>query len=71
MSEMQSEIQMGDYNRGGYIAFMLSMAVTMLFFVYIAFLHPGVDLKELDVENKEAAVGVTKQAPQAEVQKAQ
>lgn len=51
-----SEVRMGDYNRGGYIAFMFSMAFTMVFFVYIALIHPGVSLDELEVENKEAAV---------------
>lgn len=66
-----SEVQLGDYNRGGYIAFMFSMAITMVFFIYIAFIHPGVDLKELEVEKKEAAVGTTQEAPQAETPKAQ
>lgn len=42
-----SEYQLGDYNRGGYIAFMFCMAITMVFFVYIAFIHPGVDLHEI------------------------
>lgn len=68
-----SEVQLGDYNRGGYIAFMFCMAVTMIFFVYIAFIHPGVDLKEIEaqVQQKEAAVGATQEAPQAEPQKAE
>lgn len=52
-----SEYRMGDYNRGGYLAFMFSMAFTMVFFIYIAFIHPGVDLKEIkDLETKEAPV---------------
>lgn len=96
MSEAQSQ-NMGDYNRGGYMAFMFCMAVTMIFFVYIAFIHPGVDLKELEVQaaqkeaaagapqggdaaaaaapqqeeqKKEADVGASQAAPQAEPQKA-
>lgn len=35
------------YNRGGFIAFAFSMAFSLLFFVYVSFLHPGVDLKEI------------------------
>lgn len=70
MSDVQ-EVQMGDYNRSGYLAFMFCMAFTIIFFVYIAFIHPGVDLKELEVENKGAAVGTTTEVPQAEPQKAQ
>jgi len=61
-----SEVNLGDYNRGGYIAFMFSMAVTILFFIYISFIHPGVDLKEMEVQaaQKEAAVGgATPEAP--------
>jgi mono/diheme cytochrome c family protein len=33
-------------NRGGLIAFLFSMAFVILFFIYISFLHPGIDLKE-------------------------
>ena len=47
---------MGDYNRGGYIAFMFSMVFTMAFFIYIAFIHPGVDLKEVEAQIKKEAV---------------
>ena len=51
-----AEYRIGDYNRGGYLAFMFSMAFTMVFFVYIAFIHPGVDLKEIQIpeQQKEA-----------------
>lgn len=52
-----SEYKMGDYNRGGMIAFVFSMVVTVVFFIYIAFIHPGVDLKEMQApEKKEAPV---------------
>lgn len=52
MANTQGEYSynIGDYNRGGYIAFMFSMAVTMAFFIYIAFIHPGVDLKEVEAQ---------------------
>ena len=65
-----SEYQMGDYHRGGYIAFMFSMAVTMAFFVYIAFIHPGVDLKEIKLPEtqKEAPVAPTAADPSAPAQ---
>lgn len=35
------------YNRGGFLAFIFSMAFSLSFFVYISFIHPGVDLKEV------------------------
>jgi mono/diheme cytochrome c family protein len=34
------------YNRGGLIAFLFAMSFALCFFAYIAFVHPGVDLKE-------------------------
>jgi mono/diheme cytochrome c family protein len=37
----------GHYNRGGMIAFVFSMVATSLFFIYVTFIHPGVDLKEV------------------------
>jgi mono/diheme cytochrome c family protein len=36
-----------DFNKGGLIAFMGSVIFCLGFFVYIAFIHPGVDLKEI------------------------
>ena len=38
------------YNRGGFIAFIFSMAFSIIFFIYIAVIHPGVDLKEVPTE---------------------
>ncbi len=35
------------YNKGGLIAFVFSMVFCFVFFVYIAFIHPGIDLKEV------------------------
>ena len=65
-----SEYQLGDYNRGGYIAFMFSMAFTIVFFIYIAFIHPGVDLKELKIPEtqKEAPVAPPAAEPASPVQ---
>lgn len=53
-----------EYNKGGLIAFVFSVAFCLLFFVYIAFIQPGVDLKEVPEET--AAPGQTV-ATQAEV----
>lgn len=39
-------MQNDNYNRGGYIAFIFSMAFSLAFFVYIVMVHPGVNLKE-------------------------
>lgn len=36
-----------DYNKGGMIAFVFSMVFTLSFFVYVSFIHKGVDLKEV------------------------
>ena len=44
---MSQEYQYGDYNRGGMLAFSFSMVVTLVFFVYVAFIHSGVDLQEI------------------------
>jgi hypothetical protein len=33
-----------DYNKGGFLAFMFCMIASTLFFVYISFIHPGIQL---------------------------
>lgn len=40
-------MQNDSYNRGGFIAFVFSMVFSILFFGYIVWIHPGVDLKEV------------------------
>ena len=47
---MSQEYDYGDYNRSGMFAFSFSMVVTLAFFVYVAFIHSGVDLKEMQTE---------------------
>lgn len=47
---MSQTYEYGDYNRGGMLAFAFSMAITLAFFVYVAFVHKGVDLKEIQSE---------------------
>lgn len=49
MAETASD--QNSYNRGGYIAFIFSMAFTILFFIWISFIHEGVDLKEVTDPN--------------------
>ena len=44
---MSQTYDYGDYNRGGMLAFSFSMVLTMVFFIYVAFVHHGVDLKEI------------------------
>ena len=44
---MSQTYDYGDYNRGGMLAFSFSMVVTLAFFVYVSFIHSGVDLKEI------------------------
>ena len=45
---MSQTYQYGDYTRGGMLAFSFSMVITLAFFVYVAFIHSGVDLQEID-----------------------
>lgn len=40
-------MQNDSYNRGGFIAFVFSMSFSVMFFIYVTFLHPGIDLKEV------------------------
>src|SRR5438105_4954717 len=40
-------MQNDSYNRGGYIAFLFSMIFSLGFFVYVTFVHPGINLKEV------------------------
>ena len=40
-------MQNDNYNRGGYIAFLFSMGFSLLFFIYVTVVHPGIDLKEI------------------------
>ncbi len=45
---MSKDYDYGDYNRGGMWAFIFSIFITLIFFIYVAFIHSGVDLKEMD-----------------------
>ena len=35
------------YNHGGLITFLISMAVSIIFFIALLIMHPGIDLKEV------------------------
>lgn len=50
---MSQDYKYGDYNRGGMLAFSFSMVITLAFFVYVAFIHSGVDLQEMKDLDKE------------------
>lgn len=52
-------MQNDSYNRGGFIAFIFSMVFSILFFAYIVWIHPGVDLKEVKPTSNEAAASDT------------
>ena len=58
-----SEYDPGDYNRSGMNAFIFSMVSTMAFFLYVAFVHNGVDLKEIPQEKVEKAAEATTESP--------
>lgn len=54
------------YNKGGMIAFVFSMAITSVFFIYVAFFSGGVDLKEVSPEQGAAqTVAGAAEAPKA------
>lgn len=42
-----NETEHDPYNRGGLIAFVFTMVFSLLFFVWISFFHPGVNLHEV------------------------
>ena len=50
---MSQDYNYGDYNRGGMWAFAIAMLVTLIFFIYVAFIHSGVDLKEMEQSGPE------------------
>jgi mono/diheme cytochrome c family protein len=39
-----------DYNKGGLYAFLGTIIFCLCFFIYISFIHPGIDLKEISDE---------------------
>lgn len=41
-------LNQSDYNKGGMIAFVFSLVVSLVVFVYVSFFSGGVDLKEVD-----------------------
>ena len=51
---MSQDYEYGDYNRGGMLAFAFSMVTTLVFFIYVAFIHSGVDLKEMEQSQPKA-----------------
>lgn len=59
------------HNKGGMIAFIFSIAFCLIFFVYISFIHPGVDLKEVaeEVPAAEAAPGAAPAINMSKVEK--
>jgi mono/diheme cytochrome c family protein len=62
-SQQGESMQNDSYNKGGFIAFLFSMAFSLLFFVYVVFVHPGINLKEVP---EVAPAGETPQAGGAE-----
>lgn len=63
---MSQTYEYGDYNRGGMLAFLFAMVVTLLFFVYVAFLHSGVDLQEIKTKDVEQKMETPEKAEVAE-----
>ena len=60
---MSNDYDPGDYNRTGMLTFMVSMVATMGFFVYVSFIHAGVDLKEIPTEKPAAEKSAETEAP--------
>jgi len=71
MSDSNSEkssVDQDPYNRGGMIAFLFSFIFVLCFFVYIAFFHPGVDLKE-NIQVANSLKGTLAEAPAVDISK--
>jgi len=62
-------MQNDSYNRGGYIAFLFSMVFSLGFFVYIVWIHPGIDLKEVSTATPEQKLADSKPAKEVDVSK--
>jgi mono/diheme cytochrome c family protein len=60
--------EQNDYNRGGLIAFALSMAASILVLIYVSFFSGGVDLKEVPQSGAEGVSAAQAQAS-AEIKK--
>jgi mono/diheme cytochrome c family protein len=60
--------EQNDYNKGGLIAFCVSMAASILVLIYVAFLSGGVDLKEVP-EAQAASAGQLQAAAPVETKK--
>lgn len=59
------EVKLDPYNRGGMWALLLSVSFSIIFFIWVSFIHPGVNLNEIpeevqkimDAEDQVAAAG--------------
>ncbi len=66
---MSQTYQYGDYNRGGMLAFSFSMVITLAFFIYVAFIHSGVDLQEIKSSQPDKEMSAP--APEADAAEAE
>ncbi|OQW50586.1 MAG: hypothetical protein A4S09_01985 [Proteobacteria bacterium SG_bin7] len=41
-----------NYNRGGFLAFMSCMAASTVFFIYISFIHPGINIDKPKIKTE-------------------
>lgn len=68
-----SSVQEDHYSRSGMFIFGLSMLISLLFFVYIAFIHPGVTgvnkIKDMDSEDVESVKPQAKAKPLSKEEK--
>ncbi|MCB9027421.1 MAG: c-type cytochrome [Bdellovibrionaceae bacterium] len=46
----KTDVNLDPYNRGGMWALLLSVGFSIIFFIWISFIHPGVNLNEIPVE---------------------
>ncbi len=60
---MASASDQNNYNTGGYIAFIGSMVFTIGFFIYVSFIHKGVDLKEVSQPDSAPAESPAAETP--------
>jgi hypothetical protein len=73
MASSNETFSQESYNRGGLITFIAAMAFSIIFFIALLVLHPGVDLKEVAPEGaaQTDAAAPAAEAPAATEEKAQ
>lgn len=63
MASSNETFSQESYNRGGMITFVLAMGFSILFFIILLLVHPGVDLKEVAPDKAAAPAASEEKTP--------